>query len=359
MEHRNPSHHSSHERILVLQTAFLGDIVLSTSFLRALRDSYPQAAIALLTTKGGIELLTPNPWQIQLFSYDKRGSENGVHGFRKKLKEIKLWQPTKVFCLHRSFRSAFLARLSGAKEIWGFQEAAGSFLYTNLVSRKKFLYEAEKNYALLQVEKAVSGHSLFPELAFSSEDQAAAYSLLGFSAEKKYFVLSPSSVWATKRWPADRFGESAAALWREFSLEPVIIAGNSPEDLDSAQIVTSRFHELTGAYAHNLAGKTPLGVLKAILANAEVVLANDSAPLHMAVAVGAPVLAVFGATTKSLGFFPLAPEGKAAVAEVQNLSCRPCGLHGHRRCPEKHFRCMLDLKPAQVIEELRSLLHRN
>jgi heptosyltransferase-2 len=108
----------------------------------------------------------------------------------------------------------------------------------------------------------------------------------------------------------------------------------------------------------DLAGKTGLGALKSVLSRAKLVVANDSAPLHVAIAMGVPVVGVFGPTTKALGFFPMAPEGMAATAEVAGLVCRPCGLHGHHACPQGHFRCMLELSPETVLKEAETLLCR-
>jgi heptosyltransferase-2 len=108
----------------------------------------------------------------------------------------------------------------------------------------------------------------------------------------------------------------------------------------------------------NLAGKTSIGSMKAVLEGAKFVVANDTAPLHVAIAMGVPVVGVFGPTTKEIGFFPNAPEGMASVVEVNGLSCRPCGLHGHHKCPLGHFKCMLELTPEAVMVEVEKFLCR-
>ncbi len=349
------------ERILVIQTAFLGDIVLTTSFLQALRKMAPQAKIYFLTTKIGAEALTPNSWNIEILPYDKRGQEKGLHGFQRKVREIRRLKPQMVFCLHRSFRSALLAKLSGASILVGFKEAAGQFFFQHVVSRKGHVFEAEKNRALLaKIFPEAAKEKIFPHLEQSAEDLREAEILLSPLRGKKFAVYSPSSVWATKRWPAERFGEVAAKIEEEFGLAPLFVGGTTEEDLALA----ARAEKTWGALSKNkiglnLTGKTRLGVLKTVLQKAEIALSNDSAPLHIAIAMGTKVVAVFGPTTKELGFFPLAPEGASAVAEIENLSCRPCGLHGHNNCPLKHFRCMLDLSPQQVLEKMRTLLRSN
>lgn len=341
--------------ILVIQTAFVGDIVLTTSFLAGLRALAPQAKISLLTTPAGVQLLTPNPWNIQLLPYDKRGKEKGTAGFLRKARELRALKPQLVFCLHRSLRSALLAKVTGGF-IVGFQESAGSVLFGKRVSRKGFAYEAEKNLALLKGHfgEAANGIAPFPALSASDKDRVSATTLL--LGEGKFVALAPSSVWATKRWPVDKFAELAKQLWQKHQLRSVIVGGQEPQDIALGKQLAQLCEQNGAPVPRDLSGKTNLGALKVVLQKAELVVSNDSAPLHIAIAMGTKTVGVFGPTTKELGFFPLAPEGKASVAEVSGLSCRPCGLHGHAACPQGHFRCMLELSPDTVGAAVDKLL---
>jgi heptosyltransferase II len=346
-------------KVLVIQTAFLGDIVLTTSFLANLRRLLPDAEILFLTTPAGTKVLQPSSFRVRPVPYDKRGADRGLGGFLRKARELRDFAPDLVFCLHRSLRSTLLARVAGGNTI-GFREGAGSVLFGQRVARPAGAFEAEKNHALLTAwagEKAKS-LPLFPSLGVSPEDESAAQSLLQGLGE--FVALAPSSVWATKRWPADRFARLAAMLWEKKGLRCVLVGGSEPADLEVAKALVSAVHASGKGVPLplDLIGKTPLGALKSVLSRAKLVVANDSAPLHVAIAMGAPVLGVFGPTTKSLGFFPLAPAGLAGVAEHSHLDCRPCGLHGHHACPRGHFRCMLELSPEAVYLEAEKLLCR-
>ncbi len=340
-------------RILVIQTAFLGDIVLTTSFLANLRALAPEAEIHFLTTPAGAQLLRVNTMGIQPIAYDKRGQERGLRAFWNKARELRALQPDLVFCLHRSFRSALLTKYSGG-ESWGFTEAAGSFFFDHAIARAGKIYEAEKNNGLLEAWAGVSIGSLYPRLEAGAQAEQEAARLV--EALGPFAAFAPGSVWATKRWPAERFGALAAALAQKRGWQAVFVGSDTTEDRAAVAEATATFQRLTGRAALNLAGKTNLGVLTAIFARAQLVVANDSAPLHMAIAAGRPVLGIFGPTTKDLGFFPLAPAGRSAVVEVEGLYCRPCGLHGHQRCPETHFRCMLELSPERALAEVEKLL---
>jgi heptosyltransferase-2 len=347
----------SPRKILVIQTAFLGDIVLTTPFLANLRELAPGAEIRLLTTPVGARVLTPNGFGIELISYDKRGHDAGFGGIVRLARELRAWRPDLVFCLHRSLRSALLAKLSGG-EIYGFREAAGSALFAHRVDRPAGLFEAEKNQKLLETWAGNDAKSqpVFPVLATSTEDEREADALLGGMGS--FVAIAPSSVWATKRWPADRFARVAAGLWKSKGLRAVIVGGREPEDIECAGKVAASFRAIApdAPPPLDLAGKTGLGTLKSVLSRAKLAVANDSAPLHVAIAMGVPVVGVFGPTVKEIGFFPNAPKGKAAAVEVAGLDCRPCGLHGHHECPKGHFRCMLDLDPGAVLREAERLL---
>ncbi|RZA00531.1 MAG: glycosyltransferase family 9 protein [Proteobacteria bacterium] len=324
-------------RVLVIHTAFIGDIVLATPVLEALRTLLPAADILFVTTPAGAKVLEPNPWGVRVRAFHKRGPERGARGLYRLGKELRAWNPELTFCLHRSFRSSLLSRLAGG-DSWGFREAAGAFLFKHRVSRDGFEFEADKNLALISAWSGVKGFSRFPRLRAASADNAAAASLL--EGVGKFVAMAPSSVWATKRWPAERFGRLAERLQREHGLRTVVVGSDAPEDIAAAAALMAASG---AARPLNLCGKTSLGALKSVLSRAELVVSNDSSPLHMGIAAERPVVGIFGPTTRELGFFPL-------------VSCRPCGKHGHDRCPLGHFRCMLDLTEESVYQEISKLL---
>ena len=251
-----------------------------------------------------------------------------------------------MFCLHRSFRSSLLALFSGARVI-GFCEGALSVFFAERHSRSGALYEAEKNALLLQNYVEAKSISVYPKLNFTYEEVAEAETLL--AGRKNFLAIAPGSVWATKRWPEDKFAD---LIQKCRSLGQVILVGGQ-DAVDIA--VAGKIKKILGNEILDLTGKTSLRVLAAIFSKTTLVIANDSAPLHIAIAVGTSVVGIFGPTTKELGFFPLAAPGKAEVAEVENLDCRPCGLHGHRLCPQGHFRCMRDLDSELVWNKVKNL----
>jgi heptosyltransferase-2 len=352
---------------MVVQTAFLGDIVLTTAFLHSLRALLPKAEIFFVTTPLGVEVLKPNSWDIELIPFDKRRSEKGPRGLLKKIRQLRRLKPELVFSLHRSFRSTILATSLGAETTLGFREAAASFLFTNTVSRKRAEQEGEKNALLLREafpreEIRENPPTTEPLLFLAKEEEKQAEALFSpFGKETDFVAFAASSVWATKRWPAERFGELALLVWRKYHLRTVIVGGAGAEDRKVSADVVDTFRGLAndgelGFAPLDLSGKTNMGTLKAVLAKAKLVVANDSAPLHIATALQVPVVGIFGPTTKSLGFFPHAGDERSAVVEKKSLSCRPCGKHGHKKCPLVHVRCMLEIEPTAVMAAIEPWL---
>lgn len=341
--------HKTPDTILVIQTAFLGDIVLTTPFLESLREKFPAATIHFVTTPAGEALLEPNPWKIQFIAYDKRGKDSGVVGFLRMVRKLRSLKAQRVYCIHRSFRSALLAKATGA-QVWGFSESSAPKLMDKKFSRAKFEHEVEKNHSLLELPTPPP----FPKLFLTEEDKMKSMHLI---PQEPFVAMAVSSVWATKRWPEEKFASLAHKLSIELGMQTVLIG--SKEDQVVANRVMEVFRSLPFAGRPeplNLAGQTNLGMLKAILAKSQLTVSNDSSPLHMAAAMGRPVVGIFGPTTKEIGFFPFAPIGKSAVAEVKGLSCRPCGLHGHDACPLGHFKCMKDLDSQSVFDEVKKLI---
>jgi heptosyltransferase-2 len=158
--------------------------------------------------------------------------------------------------------------------------------------------------------------------------------------------VAPGSIWATKRYP---YYSNVIDLVHEQFLIPVILMGG-PGDMS----LTRSIRDTSVMRLVDLAGQTDLLESAAIISKAKLVISNDSAPAHIAAAVGTPVVAIFGPTSPSFGFAPYSD--RATVVEVGNIYCRPCTRHGSKRCPERHFECMKKLVPDQIIRAARSLL---
>jgi heptosyltransferase-2 len=321
--------------VLVIQTAFLGDVILSTPLLAALARQH--GPVDLITTPAAATLVERHPAVREVIRYDKRGKDRGAGGFLRLVKELRKREYRRAYLPHRSWRSGALAWLAGIRERIGFSDGS-SVLYTSTVSRPESGHEVERLLSLAGpgVEPPVT-------IAVDPEDQLGAERWLADHGITDGFVaLAPGSIWGTKRWPY--YGELAARLDR-----PVVVIGGK-EDRELAESIVAA----SGGRASNAAGDLSLRQSVALIGKAQLLVTNDSAPLHMATATGTPIVAVFGPTLPSFGFGPRGARDR--VIEHDHLACRPCSAHGPETCPLGHHRCMREIGVEQVIEGIQELL---
>lgn len=328
-------------RILIIHTAFIGDIVLSTPLIKKLRDTYPKAEITYLTTPVGASILRNNPHLNHIIEYDKRGEHKGMKGFWAIAKKLKMEAYNLVITPHRYLRSTFLTFLTGAPIRRGYDSAAASFLYNERVHYDKSKHEVEK---LLSFVPKDEGKRYEIEI-FPTELEVEKVDKLLEKRREKVVVVAPGSKWFTKKWPLEYFNRVIKELEKREDTTVVVVGGK--EEMF--------FNMLLANTTIDLRGKTTLLELAEVIRRADIVLTNDSSPIHIASAFpNVRILALFGPTVEKFGFFPWSKNSE--VFQVEGLECRPCSIHGGDSCPKKHFKCMLDIKPEMVLERIESIL---
>jgi heptosyltransferase-2 len=331
---------------LVVQTAFLGDVVLTTPLLIALARRGP---VDVVTTPAASALLEGHPAVRAVIAYDKRGAERGVASLTRLARRLREARYDAAYVPHRSLRSAVLVRLARIPRRVGFADGWPTF-YTAVYRRPHLGPESARLLALLGPEGV--RESPLPHLYPSPADERAAAAFLArVGIDGPFVVLAPGSVWGTKRWPYYR--ELAARLAEETA---VVVVGS----VDDATVGDAVAEAGGGSRERSACGKLTLPQSAALIGRARLLVTNDSAPLHLATAMGTPVVAVFGPTVPAFGFGPLGPHD--AVVELGDLDCRPCSDHGPQTCPLGHHRCMKDLPLARVlaaIEDTGALRRRH
>ena len=311
-------------KILIIQTAFLGDVILATSVVSELKNKFPNANIDFLLKKGNESLLANNPKLNSVFTFDKSTGKwksiiRLIRQFRKEKYDL-------VINLHRFASSGIIAGLSGGKKRYGFKKNPFSFLYT-----KKFdhtigngTHEVERNLSLLQ-EFNVSKKNC-PELFPSDADKQHVQKY----KTNEYYCIAPTSVWFTKQMPTHKWIE----LINSLPVSSSIYLLGAPSDNVYCQKL---LNESNAKNVVSLCGELSLLQSAALMKDATRNYVNDSGPLHLASSVNAKVTAFFCSTVPDFGFGPLSDDSE--TKEVANLDCRPCGLHGHQSCPKGHFKC--------------------
>jgi len=329
--------------ILIIQTAFAGDLVLTTPLIDACALLIPDAAIDVLCIPGTAGLLQGNPRIREVIVYDKHGGASIISLMRM------LSRRAYDVCLtpHRSLRSALLARFSRAPVRVSFDTAAGGPLHTHRVKYQDTIHEAHRNLSLLTALGFQPDLTTRPRLYPGGEERARASEIIYGLGGGPIACIAPGSVWATKRWTEEGFVELSRLLLDTHSI--ALLGGAADRALCSriATTVASR-----RCISH--AGELSFLASAALIGMCDLLLSNDSAPVHLASAMNTPVIEIYGATSPSFGFTPLGVPHR--IVEVDGLSCKPCGIHGGRRCPEKHFSCMRDLAPLRVHTAVVELL---
>jgi lipopolysaccharide heptosyltransferase II len=338
-------------RVLIVQTSFLGDTVLTLPLMAEVKRRFPAAKVTLLTTPLGKELLDGATVLDEIIVDDKRQADKGWSGLWRKARALRARGFTLALCPHKSFRSALLLFLARIPHRVGFRQSKGWFLFHSLANRNGQRHDVERNLSILEVfgiESEDCRHAVdFPVHDGSMAVVSRLLKEQGIDPEKAIVGIVPGSVWPTKRWAAESFVVLIQRLKRELDCEVILIGG--PEDL----AVAAKIERRIAGTAVNLVGKTSLRELPAALAHCRLLISNDSGPMHVAVAIGVPVVAIFCATTPSLGFYPYT--SKAVVVE-KKLSCRPCSSHGGRRCPLGTEDCIRLIEPDQVFRAAKRLM---
>ena len=336
--------------LLVVQTAFLGDVVLTTPLLLALRRAHPERALHVVATPLGVSVLTGHPAVDVLHAYDKRGRDRGLRGLARLLSRLRRERFEIALAAQRSARTGLLVRWSGAAVRIGFAGSRGAWALTHRVAWDGKVHAVRRYLALAGPAGGDPLADATPELAVLPAAAAAVAAALredGVPDDAPLLAVAPGSTWGTKRWTPEGFASVVVAAAGR-GLHPVLV-GSPGERALCAEVGT-----LAGGGIPNLAGRTSPPELTALLARSQALVTNDSGPAHVASAVGTPVVAVFGPTVPAFGYTPFGEQHR--IVERAGLACRPCSSHGPQVCPLGHHRCMHEIAAGEVLAALDAAL---
>jgi len=327
------------KKILVIQTAFIGDVVLATALIENLHQQLPEVRIDILVRKGNESLFESHPFLNQVLVWDKKN--NKYQNWVGLLFKIRSSQYDVVINAQRFAATGAWTALSGAKIKIGFDKNPFSFLFTNSVVHQfseKGQHEIDRNHQLLS--------SLFvtkvamPKLYPTASDELAVINY----QQDPYLCIAPASVWFTKQFSSEKWVD----LINQIPFEgPIYLIGGPGDKLLCDQIL----QKINNKSVLNLAGRLSFLASAALQKKAVLNYVNDSAPMHFASAVNASVVAVYCSTLPNFGFGPLS-HNSFIVQTNEVLACRPCGIHGKKQCPLKHFDCAKTIKMDQLIAPL-------
>lgn len=313
------------KKVLIIQTAFIGDAILATALVEQIKYLKPDFIIDILVRKGNESLLQNNPNLNKVWIWEK--DKNKLKNLFNLILAIRKSKFDYVLNLHRFVSSGFITTFSGAHQKRGFTKNPMSIFFDKKIEHQigNGKHEVERNFQLIADwgKAEVSRPKLFP----SETDFEKVKSL----KEEKYVVMAPASVWFTKALPIEKWVE----LCKTISAQNVIYLLGARNDFQLCEKIKNALPDLN---IQNLCGKLNLLQSAALMKDAEMNYVNDSAPLHLCSSMNAPVKAIFCSTVPDFGFGPLSQ--KSEIIQIkEKLDCRPCGLHGYKSCPKGHFKC--------------------
>lgn len=328
-------------RILIIQTASLGDVILSTALAETLHQGYPEAAIDFLLKKGYENLFTGHPFLNKVLVWDKK--HNKYLNMLSVIGRIRSNHYDAVVNVQRFASSGVITALSGSPVRSGFSKNPLSFTFTNkalhLISAENYSeHEVDRNHRLISFLKNMN--RLKPALYPGDTD----YEFVKKWGKGQYITISPASLWYTKQYPSHKWIELINNIPVGFG---VILLG-SVDDKKLCSMISAGGNRTN---IENLAGELSFLQSAAIMQKAVMNFVNDSAPQHLASSVNAPVTAIYCSTVPAFGFGPLSDDSEV-IETGEKLDCRPCGLHGWQECPKGHFKCAETITTQQLLNRI-------
>ncbi len=331
------------KKILIVQTASIGDVVLATPVIEKLAVFYPESKIDFLLKKGIESLLFNNPHLHKILIWDKssdkyKNLKNLIHKIRENHYDL-------VVNLQRFASSGLFTVLSGASVKLGFNKNPFSIFYSHRVKHfistdpKKSIHEVMRN--LNVIAKVTDDDFSFPVKLYPSNTDFAKVSQF---KTKKFICIAPTSLWFTKQFPPEKWIE----FIRELDHDLVIYFLGAKSDKQICNDIIKKSNHLNSM---SLCGRLSFLESAALMKDASMNFVNDSAPQHFASAMNAPLTSIFCSTVPAFGFGPLSDDS-VVVETNENLTCKPCGLHGFKSCPQKHFRCALTINKEKLLNRL-------
>jgi heptosyltransferase-2 len=331
------------KRFLVIRLSAIGDVVLATAALEALSQAHPKAEVHFLVKSRFAGLLAGHPGIARLWEFDERGRHRGVRGMLLFLHSMQRERFDAIIDLQDNLRSRLIGSglRAGRRLRWDKQALRRRLLVRGRLRAKPFRNVVDRyldTLAPLGIEAADARPKLYPDMTAN----------IPGLPNKPFLCLAPGAHWATKRWPAESYRELADLIIKQSKQSIVLVGGEA--DAGACRKVAAASE---GRIA-NLCGRLDLGQLAAVLARSVLLVTNDSGPMHMAEAVGVPIVALFGPTVPQFGF---APWRQGSVVMERELGCRPCSVHGSDRCPRRHQRCLRDITPQEAWGKVRERLY--
>ncbi len=340
---------SENTHIAIIQTAFIGDVVLSLPIAQSIKNTNPNCKITFITNSQSVKLVETSKAVDSVIEFDKRNKHKKIKDLLLFVSELNKQKFDIVISLHRSFRTSFLvSRLKNCKKI-GFKNSSINFIYDYRAKYIKNYHEIERNYELLNFFDKIRKIDLFKvQTQFLQKDIEQVNSLLKENNinKEKIIIIAPGSVWATKRWTKEYYPELINNLT---NLDYSVLLIGSEKDFELCKYISRN------TKAINLSSKTSIPQSLYLIKISKLIITNDSSPTHFSGLFNIPTITIFGPTSPIFGFSPRSQ--KSIIIRDENLKCSPCRIHGSDICPLGTHNCMKNISPQTVFDNSIKLLN--
>jgi len=333
------------EKILVIQTAFIGDAILTLPMLQKLKEIYPDSIIDVVANPLTESIFSSAQCVNEVIILDKRGKHKSIFSVFSFSKKIKERNYTKLYSPHRSTRTSLIVLLSDVRESYGFEISSLRHVYKNLIPYNYQAHEVQRNLDLIGHKYDEKSWKIKPELNINlnvkeNVDKFIKENNIGINT----IAIAPGSIWNTKQYPVEHI-EEVITVFKDYKI--ILIGGEKDKK------ICEELQSKNSINVISMAGKFSLLEVIELLKKVKLLVCNDSAPTHMGMCANIPVLTLYCSTTFKFGFYPY--NEKSSYLSFDDLSCKPCGIHGYDKCPISTFDCGKKLKPEIVIKQIEKI----
>lgn len=334
------------EKILVIQTAFIGDAILTLPMIQKLKMMFQDSEIEVISTPSTAEIFSASPFVNNVLILDKRGKHKSIFSLLNFIKEIKKNNYTRIYSPHRSFRTSFIVMSLGVNESYGFSNSSWRHVYKHLIDYIPQHHEVQRNLDLIDFK---DDWKILPEIKTSETVKEKINLFIGNnSSDEKLAAIAPGSIWETKKYPSNYF-EKVIEFLKDKSFKILLIGGE--KDKSYCDSLAAKFD----GKIISAAGKFSIVETIELLRRVKILISNDSAPTHFGMCADISVLTLYCSTIPGFGFYPY--NKKSSFINLNGLKCKPCGIHGFEKCPINTFACGYELEPQIVISKLEEMLN--
>ncbi len=325
------------EKILVIQTAFIGDAILTLPMIQILKEMFSESEIHVVCIPPSKEIFSASSCVKEVKVLDKRNKHKSIFSLYKFSQDLRREKYTRVYSPHRSFRTALLVMLLGIRETYGFSNSSLSHVYKNIIEYEPEHHEVQRNLDLVGYNYSLNEWRILPQLNIELDIKNKIDDYFRTAGIDDMFIcIAPGSVWNTKVYPVEYFEEIIESVANNYHHKVLLVGGKNDATLCSD--IEKKFP----GKVYSAAGMFTIVESIEILKRAELLITNDSAPTHMAMCADIPVITLFCSTSADFGFYPY--NRGSSFLSYDDLFCKPCGIHGYEKCPVNTFECGCNLK---------------